>query len=81
MEHLVVDDVPEQLRGLEAFLRASGFIWTEHITVLLSACEGSLTAWPQRFAFLRQLPRLRQLTVRTRGLQGPLPGQHPLNVA
>lgn len=84
MKHLVVDDVPERLHEFQAFLRSAGVTWTEHITVFPSSlCDGGIAnteARLDRLLFLRQLPRLQQLTIRPRTPITTVMAQHSLNV-
>lgn len=66
MMHLVVDDTPGRLRALQAFFRTHSHIWTREMTIIYtSGCDRGLNAAQQsdRLIFLRQLPRLRKLTL------------------
>lgn len=66
MMHLVVDDTPGRLRALQAFLRTHTHMWTREMTIIYtSGCDRGLNAAQQSdgLIFLRQLPRLRKLTL------------------
>lgn len=84
MKHLVVHDTPERLCAFQAFLRSAGVTWTEHITILPSSCyDGGLTSMAprsDRFLFLRQLPRLQQLTICPKNPAPLVTAQYPLDI-